>query len=389
MRIVRAEVLEYVRKLDGRSWNPVSRWTERRAPLLILETDEGVRGCGEAWSKQDEIGVVLAALARSLRTSVVGRSFPDGEAIRALRDTMPYEDWVGAAVLSAIDMALWDLLARSRQQPLWQALAGTADIGNAVDVYASGGLYRDGDNTDDLASEVARYRGEGFRNVKIKVGGMSLEDDVARIGAARDAIGSDGVLWVDAVNQLHAGNAIGFAQAWRLAGADAIQAPVAFEDHPAMARIGRAGIPVIAGEAAYAEQAFLGLLDAAHVALLQVNLGLCGGFTGASRIAALAASRGTPVTVQAHGTAVLLDASLHWGAASGVHSVEFHRFHDHLRAMFASTLGDIPAGAVELSSPTATHPIRPGQVPGESSAISLVVGIGSGRMLDRKTKTEP
>lgn len=389
MRIVRAEVLEYVRKLDGRSWNPVSRWTERRAPLLILETDEGVRGCGEAWSKQDEIGVVLAALARSLRTSVVGRSFPDGEAIGALRDTMPYEDWVGAAVLSAIDMALWDLLARSRQQPLWQALAGTADIGNAVDVYASGGLYRDGDNTVDLASEVARYRGEGFRNVKIKVGGMSLEDDVARISAARDATGSDGVLWVDAVNQLHVGNAIGFAQAWRLAGADAIQAPVAFEDHPAMARIGRAGIPVIAGEAAYAEQAFLGLLDAAHVALLQVNLGLCGGFTGASRIAALAASRGTPVTVQAHGTAVLLDASLHWGAARGVHSVEFHRFHDHLRAMFASTLGDIRAGAVELSSSTATHPIRPGEVPGESSAISLVAGIGSGRMLDRKIKTEP
>jgi len=389
VRIVRAEVLEYVRKLDGRSWNPVSRWTERRAPLLILETDEGVRGCGEAWSKQDEIGVVLAALARSLRTSVVGRSFPDGEAIGALRDTMPYEDWVGAAVLSAIDMALWDLLARSRQQPLWQALAGTADIGNAVDVYASGGLYRDGDNTVDLASEVARYRGEGFRNVKIKVGGMSLEDDVARISAARDATGSDGVLWVDAVNQLHVGNAIGFAQAWRLAGADAIQAPVAFEDHPAMARIGRAGIPVIAGEAAYAEQAFLGLLDAAHVALLQVNLGLCGGFTGASRIAALAASRGTPVTVQAHGTAVLLDASLHWGAARGVHSVEFHRFHDHLRAMFASTLGDIRAGAVELSSSTATHPIRPGEVPGESSAISLVAGIGSGRMLDRKIKTEP
>jgi len=389
VRIVRAEVLEYVRKLDGRSWNPVSRWTERRAPLLILETDEGVRGCGEAWSKQDEIGVVLAALARSLRTSVVGRSFPDGEAIGALRDTMPYEDWVGAAVLSAIDMALWDLLARSRQQPLWQALAGTADIGNAVDVYASGGLYRDGDNTVDLASEVARYRGEGFRNVKIKVGGMSLEDDVARISAARDATGSDGVLWVDAVNQLHVGNAIGFAQAWRLAGADAIQAPVAFEDHPAMARIGRAGIPVIAGEAAYAEQAFLGLLDAAHVALLQVNLGLCGGFTGASRIAALAASRGTPVTVQAHGTAVLLDASLHWGAARGVHSVEFHRFHDHLRAMFASTLGDIRAGAVELSSSTATHPIRPGEVPGESSAISLVAGIGSWRMLDRKIKTEP
>jgi len=389
VRIVRAEVLEYVRKLDGRSWNPVSRWTERRAPLLILETDEGVRGCGEAWSKQDEIGVVLAALARSLRTSVVGRSFPDGEAIGALRDTMPYEDWVGAAVLSAIDMALWDLLARSRQRPLWQALAGTADIGNAVDVYASGGLYRDGDNTVDLASEVARYRGEGFRNVKIKVGGMSLEDDVARISAARDATGSDGVLWVDAVNQLHVGNAIGFAQAWRLAGADAIQAPVAFEDHPAMARIGRAGIPVIAGEAAYAEQAFLGLLDAAHVALLQVNLGLCGGFTGASRIAALAASRGTPVTVQAHGTAVLLDASLHWGAARGVHSVEFHRFHDHLRAMFASTLGDIRAGAVELSSSTATHPIRPGEVPGESSAISLVAGIGSGRMLDRKIKTEP
>ena len=309
-------------------------------------------------------------LAESLRAHVVGQSFVDGDAIAALRAAVPHEDWVGSVALSAIDMALWDLLARSRQMPLWQALDGTSGI---VDVYASGGLYRDGADDNDLAREVARYRSEGFRDVKIKVGGMPPDDDVARIAAARAAIERDGALWVDAVNHFNADNAIEHAHAFRNAGADAIQAPVAFDDHATMSRIGRECLPVIAGEAGFCVGALERLLDEAKVAFLQVNLGLCGGFSGADQIAALAASRGTPVTVQAHGTAVLLEASLHWGAARNVHSVEFHRFHDHLQASFKPAFDDLCDGTIRLDHrPAATNSLRAGVVPGEGAALGSV-----------------
>ena len=327
MRIVRARILQYARKLDGRSWNPVSRWTERRAPLVIVETSDGVVGCGEAWSKQHEIGRVFDALGTLLAARVVGRVFKDADAIGSLHEAGAH-DWPGSAALSAVDMALWDARARTQQQPLWRVLGGSTD---KVNVYASGGLYRDGTDVFDLACSVYRFRDEGFGDVKIKVGGVSLEQDLERIAAVRQTIDRDGALWVDAVNQLSSVAAIEYALAYRAAGADAIQAPVAFDDFVSMAAIGRESMPVIAGESEFSFEAFDRLLQDAQIAMLQLNLGLCGGYTGAQRIAALARSRNASVTVQAHGTAVLLASSLHWGAAASAHSVEFHRFHDHLQ----------------------------------------------------------
>jgi len=49
MNITGVKVLEFRRRLDGRSWNPTFRWHERRAPLLVVETDAGLTGVGEAW----------------------------------------------------------------------------------------------------------------------------------------------------------------------------------------------------------------------------------------------------------------------------------------------------------------------------------------------------
>ena len=371
MRIVRAHVLEFSRELDGRSWNPLSRWTHRRAPLLILETDHGIRGHAEAWSRQDEIDRVLDALGRFARSHVLGRSFDDADAVAALHESLHRGEWPERAAASAIDMALWDLLGRSRRQPLWSMLGGSA---GEVRVYASGGLYRDGCGVVDLAREVARYQREGFRDVKIKVAGLPLPDDIERIGAVRSTMAVDAVLWVDAVNRLDAGNALEHAAAYRDAGANAIQAPVAFDDVATMARIGAVAMPVIAGESTSSADGFMRLLDAARVGYAQVNLGLCGGFTGADRIAAIAASRGVPVTVQAHGTAVLLDASLHWGAARNVHSVEFHRFHDHLQPMFATSWGRVRDGIVSLPPIAApASPLLSRTVP--HGALTLVQSI--------------
>lgn len=367
MRIVRAEVLEYVRPLDGRSWNPVSRWTERRAPLVVLESDDGIRIVAEAWSRQDEIDRVFEALASGVKC-ILGRSFDDAHAIAALYDALPRSDWPASAAASAIDMALWTLLARTKRRPL-RAMLGAST--NEVGVYASGGLYRDGDDATALTNEVARYGTKGFRDVKIKVGGIALRDDIDRIDAARAAMADDGVLWVDAVNQMNAADALRQAQAYRDAGATAIQAPVAFDDTTTMASIGRSALPVIAGEAEFSTEVFERLLDDARVAYLQVNLGLCGGFTGADRIAALAAGRGVPVTVQAHGTAILLLASLQWGAVRNAHSVEFHGFHDHLRELLEANV-DVSAGVALLHDHAWIEPVLPGGFPREGSAISLM-----------------
>ena len=352
MRIVGAEVLEYVRPLDGRSWNPLSRWTERRAPLLLLHADNGLTGCGEAWSRQERIGLVLDALASHVAQSIVGRNFNDAHAIRALASQQGADNWIDGAVASAADMALWSLLAKTHGVSLWKALGGAR---RSVAVYASGGLYRDNAGIDALVDEISAYRALGFRDIKIKVGGLPVAEDSQRIAAVRAAMGSADELWIDAVNQLQPATALDAASAFRSAGASAMQAPVAFDDYATMAEINRAYLPVIAGEAEYSMAAFGKLLSTHSVGLLQLNLGLCGGFSGAERIAALALEHSVPVTVQAHGTAILLGASLQWGAAAVVHSVEYHRFHNHLAFTLGASMLNVNEGQVLLDDREASR----------------------------------
>lgn len=352
MKIVAVSVLEYSRQLDGRSWNPQFRWTERRAPLLLIEADNGQSGIGEAWSRQTAIGSLLAHLSDVVAPRLIGVEMVDQESIpriagiaRSPALASP-EPWVDAAAASAIDLALWDLLARSAKQPLWRMLGGKS---NFAPVYASGGLYRDGDGVDELAVEMRGYVDAGFRAVKMKIGALPLEDNLARVRAVRNAVGADVELWVDAVNQLDGATVISWVTALAEAGASAIQAPVPFSDTATMARINAEHLPVIAGEAEFDSARFDELMDANAVTLLQPCLGLCGGLTAATQLAARAQQRLIGMTPQTFGTAVMQAASLHWGAATpGVHSVEYHRFHDHLAPLLSPCLREVTAGGIRL-----------------------------------------
>jgi L-alanine-DL-glutamate epimerase-like enolase superfamily enzyme len=301
---------------------------------VLIEADQGFVGMGEAWSRQPAIGSILSHLAEVIAPQLPGSEMTDAASISRIagqaRRAMPAEGepWIAAAAASAIDMALWDLLAKSRAQPLWRALGGHS---NRVHVYASGGLYRDGDGGDELAAEMRGHIASGFLAVKMKVGALPLAADLERVRAVRAAIGAEVELWVDAVNMLDKETALPWATALAEAGAAAIQAPVPFSDVATMARINGECLPVVAGEMEFDTAGFERLLAAGAVALLQPCLGLCGGFSGAAEIASRAQARLIDTTPQTFGTAVLQAASLHWGAATaGVHSVEYHRFHNHL-----------------------------------------------------------
>ena len=115
MKIVSVKVLEFRRRLDGRSWNPTFRWHERRAPLVVIETDAGLTGVGEAWSPQPRIALVLDELADRCAPMLLGRDpLAHASIVTELeaRAASP-EPWVAAAAASAIDIALWDLVAQA------------------------------------------------------------------------------------------------------------------------------------------------------------------------------------------------------------------------------------------------------------------------------------
>jgi L-alanine-DL-glutamate epimerase-like enolase superfamily enzyme len=121
-----------------------------------------------------------------------------------------------AVAVATLDMALWDLAAKAAGKPLFRLLAerfrgGRAD--DVVEVYAAGGYYYPGKNLGALQDELRGYLDEGYRQVKIKIGGEPLEDDLRRIEAALEVVGRGEALAVDANGRFDRETALRYAQA--------------------------------------------------------------------------------------------------------------------------------------------------------------------------------
>jgi L-alanine-DL-glutamate epimerase-like enolase superfamily enzyme len=344
MRIKRATLLVFERQLDGRAFNPVFRWRERRAPLIVIETDAGARGIGEAWSRYTDIESVLAALALTTKR-IEGCDIPHplGAASDLLgAPAVAAAPWAMAAALSAVDIALWDAFGHEQGQPVWRLLGGATD---QAPVYASGGLYRDGYSNAELAAEMRSYLARGFRAVKMKIAGLGLDEDMARVRAVRDAVGAGTTIWVDAVNRLDVHDAMRWSAELAKLGVAAIQSPIPAEDVAGLAALNRQAMPVIASESEFVHEAFQELLDRQAVTHLQFCLALCGGFSGARALDARARAAGVSTTPQCFSTSVAQAATLHFAAAhSNVVSAEYHGYHDHLKALYRGSTGQVGAG---------------------------------------------
>jgi len=345
VRIARISILQFERQLDGKSWNPAFRWTERRAPLVAIEDEHGAVGVGEAWSGYGGIEPVLDTLCAEICPTLLGLSVSHpSEVIRqrnGAQSTRPQ-----AAAWSGIDMALWDLHARIEGQPLWRVLGGARSQAPA---YASGGLYRDAYSLDDLVLEAASYRARSFTTMKMKVAGLTVEEDLDRVAAVRSALGADAGLWVDAVNRLDVDSTQRF---WALLAPYAVtglQSPLPPSAVGDMAQLVAHGVPVIASEAEYQPSKLRRLLECEAVKHLQFCLPLCGGFTGALALDAAAEQCGRRTTPQCFSTSIAQAATLHFAAARGnVVSAEFHCFHDHLSDLYLPGVAEIANGYAAL-----------------------------------------
>ena len=166
-----------------------------------------------------------------------------------------------------------------------------------VPAYASGGYYADGKTLDDLADEMRGYLDVGFDAVKIKVGGVSTREDAARIAAAREAVGPDVPLFLDANNAWpDAGSAIRAVREWEEWDPGWIEEPLMPDDVQGHAEVAAAvATPVATGEIHATRWDFAHLVDRGAASILQPDAGVCGGITEWRRIAALAAAHDIPV----------------------------------------------------------------------------------------------
>ena len=207
----------------------------------------------------------------------------------------------GAALraISAVDVALWDLLGQIAGLPLYRLLGGVA---SSVPAYASGGYYRPGDPIDLIQAELADYLARGFADVKIKVGGAPLEVDVQRVRAARAAIGPRGRLALDANNAWRTPHdAIRFARAVEDADIWWLEEPLPPDDVAGHAEIARVlEMPVATGEIHATRWEFADLIARRAADILQPDAGVAGGVSEWLKIAHTAASFNLPVAPHWH-----------------------------------------------------------------------------------------
>jgi L-alanine-DL-glutamate epimerase-like enolase superfamily enzyme len=117
-----------------------------------------------------------------------------------------------AHAVGAIDMAVWDTMAKLEDKPLYALLAERYNGGNfdeKVYTYGAGGYYYEGDNMEALKDELKSYLALGFRDVKMKIAGTDLKTDLKRIEAALEVVDGDGSrLMVDANGRYDLKNAL-------------------------------------------------------------------------------------------------------------------------------------------------------------------------------------
>jgi L-alanine-DL-glutamate epimerase-like enolase superfamily enzyme len=121
-----------------------------------------------------------------------------------------------SVAVGTIDMAVWDAVAKIARQPLHELLASRYGTGKAdprVFVYAAGGYYHPGKAIEGLTAEMRSYLDRGYSVVKMKIGGASLKEDMARIEAVLGLLGPGQQVAVDANGRFDLDTAIEYGRA--------------------------------------------------------------------------------------------------------------------------------------------------------------------------------
>ena len=201
-------------------------------------------------------------------------------------------------IISGIDVALWDLKGKLAGRPVYKLLGGFTD---KIPVYIAGGYYEEGKGLEQLAAEMETALATGAKAVKMKVGGVPINEDVERVRVVRDTIGPDVKLMVDANNAYRYYEAIEIAR--KIEGYDVFwfEEPVNPDDYEGHRLVSRATtIPIATGENEYTRYGFRDLIERRAAAIVQPDALIMGGVTEFMKVAALAQSHDLPIAP--HGT---------------------------------------------------------------------------------------
>lgn len=271
---------------------------ERHFTIVRIKTDVGIDGIGFTYCGNLGGRIVTLAIQELLKSLIIGR---DPHQVEDIWDSMYKQSLLhgrrGSVLraISAIDIALWDVISKNAGLPLYKYLGEYHK--NTVPAYASGGYYATNKGPDELAEEMNRYKEMGFTAMKMKLGRLSPKDDALRVKAAREAIGEESLLFLDANNAYqNSTNAIEAIKLFEAHNPGWIEEPLMPDDirgHAEVAEVVKT--PVATGEIHATRWDFQLLIDYKSASILQPDVGVCGGVTEIQRISSLACKYNIPI----------------------------------------------------------------------------------------------
>jgi galactonate dehydratase len=290
-----------------------------RCLLVRVYTDAGIVGTGEAglWSQHKLVHDAIVELAHYFVGQEAGRMEHHYQVVT--RDTH-FAGSVLSAALSAIDVALWDILGKAANMPVYQLLGGKCRDKVKVFGLVTGGTI------DQMAASARQRVDEGYTSLRAQPFLRGFEQQhaskviataVAIVRAIREAIGDEIDLGLEIHRNLRPEEAIILAAELAPYRILYYEDPLAPESLEALRHVAaHVNLPIATGERYYSLHQFKELIDSRTCALIRADLSLSGGYTQTKKIAALAEAAfigffphlmGSPVNLAAF---VQLDAAI-------------------------------------------------------------------------------
>lgn len=298
-------------------------WSSTTVVLVEVIANTGEHGLGYTYASPAAASLIRDQLA----PCVVGCAVDDvratwGAMIQTVRNVG--RPGIASTAISAVDTALWDLKARIAGLPLFRLLGAHR---REVPIYGSGGFTTY--SLSELADQLAGWVQEGIPRVKLKIGrnwGSEPAEDLARVQRAREAIGPDAELFVDANGAYSVKQAISLAERFTAYGVTWFEEPVSSDQLSQLRDVREhVSMRVAAGEYGYDPWYFRSMLQAEAVDVLQADATRCLGVSGFLEAGMLA--HGFALPFSAH-TAPALHAQVGCSVPE-ILNVEY--FFDHVR----------------------------------------------------------
>ena len=310
---IKSHVLRY--ELEKELGYSQQYYKHRTAHLVEVQTDEGITGWGECFGPGNIALANKFVVEKVIQPLIIGEDPLNKEHIwqkvyNLLRDSgqkgMPIQ------ALSGVDIALWDILGKKTNSPLYQLVGGKCN--NEVPVYGYGMMLKK-KSVEELIplfqEEAKQIKSKNFKAMKMKVG-LGTKEDLKLVQAVRNSIGKDFKLMVDANHAYNLKDALYVGKGLDELDIYWFEEPVAPEDYNGYRELKKnISTSVAGGEAEFTKHGWNKLITSDCIDIAQPEVCGLGGITEYLKVVALAQANFVPVINHVWGSAVSIAVNLH------------------------------------------------------------------------------